>query len=452
MMRNALLILIISFSLARIGAAQTCLTPIPVELDSVVATSLDQTIAVEFTTGEVAVACQVIAFEGELTYDTTVVRLAPNPLTPGPLLAGWDTDIDDRKAGLLRFGGYVIGQWQGQGLLMRISFRTVGVGVSPLMLKFVYNEGQPATQVTSGLIEVRQNRPPVATAAALIVPEDGQLPVTLTGHDPDNDPLQFEIVSLPAHGMLLPAGAANTRLYQPAANFFGEDAFTFTVSDGRLRSEPATVKITVTPVNDAPIFTRALPDLEFDEKDSVTLNLADFVRDVDTPLARLGFTISAPPDTIYWRIVAGVAHLHCRVNIDRDIVASLIVTVADDSGATAKDRLLVTVKPDLAIEDQTEEAQAGRDWLGQNYPNPFNSHTALAFAIASPGRVRVRIYNAAGQLVRTLADDTFAKGRHQLIWDGTNDAGRRVISGVYFSAATLGGKEVKQKMTMRKDF
>ena len=85
--------------------------------------------------------------------------------------------------------------------------------------------------------------------------EDTTKTVTLAGTDPDSDPLTYQIVSGPVHGVLL--GTAPNLTYLPAANypagnFNGSDSFTFTVSDAALTSAVATVSITVTPVNDAP--------------------------------------------------------------------------------------------------------------------------------------------------------------------------------------------------------
>jgi flagellar hook assembly protein FlgD len=71
--------------------------------------------------------------------------------------------------------------------------------------------------------------------------------------------------------------------------------------------------------------------------------------------------------------------------------------------------------------------------LSQNYPNPFNPVTTIAFTVREPTPVTLRVYNAAGQLVRTLVDGTRAPGVvHAVEWDGRSDRGSRVASGVYF--------------------
>ncbi len=70
--------------------------------------------------------------------------------------------------------------------------------------------------------------------------------------------------------------------------------------------------------------------------------------------------------------------------------------------------------------------------LSQNYPNPFNPQTTIAFSVRQRGRVQLVVYNVSGARVRTLANEDFAAGMHTAVWDGRNDAGQPVASGVYF--------------------
>ncbi|MCG3155910.1 MAG: hypothetical protein DKINENOH_02518 [bacterium] len=74
--------------------------------------------------------------------------------------------------------------------------------------------------------------------------------------------------------------------------------------------------------------------------------------------------------------------------------------------------------------------------LQQNYPNPFNPSTVIKFALPQAGRVQLHIYNSAGQLVRTLANDEMAQGWHELTWDGRDQNGQTVATGVYLYRLT----------------
>jgi hypothetical protein len=94
------------------------------------------------------------------------------------------------------------------------------------------------------------NDPPFASGASATVAEDGSVAVTLSATDPEGDALTW-VVGAPSHGTL--TGTAPSLTYHPAANYHGSDGFTFTASDGTLTSNVATVSITVTSVNDAPV-------------------------------------------------------------------------------------------------------------------------------------------------------------------------------------------------------
>ncbi len=95
------------------------------------------------------------------------------------------------------------------------------------------------------------NNPPVADSQSVVTEEDMAVGVTLSGSDPDGSPLTYTLVTQPLHGNL--SGTAPDLTYTPAANFNGSDSFTFKVNDGTVDSNIATVTITVTPVNDAPV-------------------------------------------------------------------------------------------------------------------------------------------------------------------------------------------------------
>ena len=81
---------------------------------------------------------------------------------------------------------------------------------------------------------------------------------------------------------------------------------------------------------------------------------------------------------------------------------------------------------------QTENALPRTLQLHANSPNPFNPTTMIRFDLPQPGQVSIRIHNVSGELVRTVANRQFAAGRHGVEWNGTNERGGQVSSGVYF--------------------
>ncbi len=88
--------------------------------------------------------------------------------------------------------------------------------------------------------------------------------------------------------------------------------------------------------------------------------------------------------------------------------------------------------------------------LEQNYPNPFNPSTTIRFSVPEASEVRLEIYNAAGQLVRRLADGTYLKGRHEAVWEGTNEQGAAVASGVYLCVFKAGKFTAHNKLLLMK--
>lgn len=156
-------------------------------------------------------------------------------------------------------------------------------------LLFVASDGKRSSE--PGLVEITTlpppNREPVALGQTASTDEDRPLAITLTGSDPEGDPLTFRIVRAPARGTL--TGTAPNLVYQPRENLSGDDELYFRVSDGRLESPSARVVLQVRPVNDPPV---ALPvSATTDEDTPVAIRL----RGEDVDSATLTYAIVSPP-------------------------------------------------------------------------------------------------------------------------------------------------------------
>jgi len=88
--------------------------------------------------------------------------------------------------------------------------------------------------------------------------------------------------------------------------------------------------------------------------------------------------------------------------------------------------------------------------LKQNYPNPFNPETHIYFEIPQMHDVKLEIYNILGQKVRSLINGAYNPGRHTVTWNGRNDSGMIVPSGVYIYRLHAGSFMVSKKMLMLK--
>ncbi|MCK4576352.1 T9SS type A sorting domain-containing protein, partial [candidate division WOR-3 bacterium] len=84
--------------------------------------------------------------------------------------------------------------------------------------------------------------------------------------------------------------------------------------------------------------------------------------------------------------------------------------------------------------------------LSQNIPNPFNKRTTICYSIPRKTNVTLKIYNAAGQLVRTLVNGKEEPGYKNVIWNGLDRNNRRVAQGVYFYKLSAGNFRATKKV------
>ncbi len=88
--------------------------------------------------------------------------------------------------------------------------------------------------------------------------------------------------------------------------------------------------------------------------------------------------------------------------------------------------------------------------LHQNTPNPFNPVTEIAFDLPEETNASLEVYNMIGQKVRTLTDGTLSAGAHKLVWNGTDDNGKELPSGVYFYKLSAGDNSRTMKAILLK--
>jgi len=163
---------------------------------------------------------------------------------------------------------------------------------------YTITDGRGGFDTATVIVTVRAaNHPPVANGQSVTTAEDAAANITLTATDPDGDALTYSVVTPPAHGAL--SGTAPNLTYTPALYYNGPDSFTFKANDGLADSDPATVSITVTPVNYPPQANNQSVTTAENTAVNVTLTATDPDRDpltysVATPPAHGTLTGTAP--------------------------------------------------------------------------------------------------------------------------------------------------------------
>ncbi|MDP6599122.1 MAG: Ig-like domain-containing protein [Candidatus Poribacteria bacterium] len=205
-------------------------------------------------------------------------------------LVGMDVDNDN---GSLTFA---IGMAPKNGILSSISGATVTYTPNQGFsggdnFTFKANDGTVNSQTATVTIVVTAiNEVPMATGLTVtVVGDSSNNAVTLSGSDNDGDNLTYTLVSNPSHGTL--AGTPPNLTYTPKSGFTGQDSFTFKVNDGKSDSNIATVSITVTAVNNAPVARDQSVTTDEDTAKSITLSASDV--DADT----LIYAVANQPST-----------------------------------------------------------------------------------------------------------------------------------------------------------
>lgn len=88
--------------------------------------------------------------------------------------------------------------------------------------------------------------------------------------------------------------------------------------------------------------------------------------------------------------------------------------------------------------------------LGQNYPNPFNPSTTIEYQVPNETKVRIVVYDLLGQEIRRLVDGYQTAGTYQIVWDGRNESGVQMSTGVYFYQMIAGDFAEVRKTALAK--
>lgn len=132
-------------------------------------------------------------------------------------------------------------------------------------------------------------------------------------------------------------------------------------------------------------------------------------------------------------VIDAVASGTVTIVADREGYQPSQTTVTVNNNTYTLDNVNLTMTPQNPLSAGASGAVPDRYLLHQNYPNPFNPATTISYALPVPSRVSLRIYNMLGQEVASLVGNGLqAAGSYDVVWNGTDNAGRSVASGLYF--------------------
>jgi len=211
-------------------------------------------------------------------------------------------------------------------------------------------------------------------------------------------------------------------------NWFGSEQITVTVSDNRRRLSSSTnTMILVSPVNDAPqivSYTPATTNIE--AQANSTVNFSIEATDIDSQLSYRWYVNGE-------QLAEGSASYSYLFSISGSY--SVSVTVADEVVELTNNwEVLVPV----GVDDPELIPQCTS--LSPVFPNPFRGQTRISYSLKEAGYISLNVYNTKGQLIRNLCSLTQSAASYQISWDGRDNSGMEVASGVYFIRMIASGE------------
>jgi hypothetical protein len=264
-----------------------------------------------------------------------------------------------------------------------------------------------------------------------------------------DDIVQFEDLMVFAmnYGNVAPSGVSGRHLAERRAPLAEQISFRFEQIESP--NPDGTVRISVILVNDASLLKGMRLTIDYGRSNQlVRVDKGTLVRQEGAFLGSL----AAVPGRVY--VDVAVLGVDRAFEGSGEVARLTVRPVAGDAVVVAlAEADLRDVYNERDVIESTGSADAyvpTVSSLHQNHPNPFNPTTTVTYDVAALGVVSIRIYNVSGQLVRTLVDGFKGVGRYDAIWDGRDNGGATVTTGVYFYRMTAAGYEQTMKMTLLK--
>ncbi len=277
--------------------------------------------------------------------------------------------------------------------------------------------------VVSQVIQVTIN--PVNDAPTIVLPdeftfdEDGTLVEDFAAYIDDVDPDDLTL-SVTGNTEITVDIVGTIVTFSATENWNGTETLTFTVSDNVTDATAEDdVDVIVIPVNDEPEIIGFTPEeLVFTVLQDSIVTFTVIAEDIDSDL------------TYEWLV-----DNELQTEITEEFIYQFselgvieIKSVVSDEEYSLETIWNITVNPTTGLEEIIPVATI----LYQNHPNPFNPTTNIRFAVTNAGNISINIYNIKGEQIKTLVNAVYPVGEHTVVWNGKDNNGKIVSSGVYF--------------------
>lgn len=393
-------------------------------------------VTVEDVTGQ-----NVISYQFTATYDNTKFNITGASVV-GTIASGMNAPVvNTTTAGQIRIAVAGTTALTGAGTLINLNATVVAVGASTVQLSALqFNEGTPAVAGLSGTITVGANLKPSITKkmADTTIAENQALSFTYLATDPEAGPVTFTSAGLPSGATLSSAGVL---AWTPSYTQAGIYNFKVFVTDNALLKDSIAQKITVTDVNRKPVLNFRTPATTTVISRNVATNFVVSATDPDAAALTYTWKVNGVQEK------TGADSTFSRTFADpHGTLKTVIAVFADVGGLKDSTTWSFTITPVEGFDNIPTEFN-----LGQNYPNPFNPSTLISFSLPKEAPVTFEVYNMLGVKIRTLmAGESKSAGVYSVSWDGRDNAGVSMPSGVYLYRVSAGSFLASKKMTLLK--
>ena len=325
--------------------------------------------------------------------------------------------------------------------IFTVNWRVGAAGLQTCEIKSLNGTGSAVfTATVANRAPVFVSPSPLPKFVNLIVGSEAIL--AFQASDPDHDKVTLLVHGMP-DGMIFQLGDQAVLRWMPRADQLGDAVVTIIAQDSHGAEDSVRVVMQVSREYAYFPLTRRLPEsqnveLPYDRQAVFLLETADVVPPIDWyietdkcasgPLFLWTFSKDLYPEPE----VSVTAYLH---KDERLQIVSWQVRLVSGRGVEFEDA-------NASLPKKTE--------LSQNYPNPFNPTTTLRYALASTASVRLAVFSLDGRLIRTLIEGKVPAGEHQTVWDGRDEEGNVVPSGVYYYRLQAGEVTETRKLTLLK--